>query len=306
MPASLYAALDVQLQGRNRQSRKVANNTYLLRHNADIALRLHETDICTITPASKLTIDLGGYNTLTTRDRLNVFLDTHSNQWPERFQVQSIKATPYLMRYDAKATQTRKRRVYEYLYPNGTRTKEWSRELPAELGQTMPRREYGRRVPIGWDSTTRKGLFVPVAALTSPVTIDARGKVTGGATPRELARQAELRADINAYAKAMAAACPLEQPPLGDCWYCYMFDGKAEPGKLPEHLHADHLLSHMAEDYFVPSLMWQALLFNGCTPDAGGSFWFNVAFRQNQTPEPHARQTLARMVQKYLTRALGL
>lgn len=48
------------------------------------------------------------------------------------------------------------------------------------------------------------------------------------------------------------------RPSSGDCWYCHLF---GDPG-------VDHVLRHMEQDYFVPSL-----LFNAFTEHAGGTSW---------------------------------
>ena len=40
----MYQELDSKLQGRCRESRKVGNNTYLIRHEDYIAVKLHNTE----------------------------------------------------------------------------------------------------------------------------------------------------------------------------------------------------------------------------------------------------------------------
>jgi hypothetical protein len=55
-----------------RESRKIANNTYLKAREAGaIALRLHETDILTYTPDGKCILNSGGWRTVTTKARMN-------------------------------------------------------------------------------------------------------------------------------------------------------------------------------------------------------------------------------------------
>ena len=57
-----------------RDRRKVANNTYLERRDdSTIALRLHATDVVTFRPGT-ITLDSGGWRTVTTKDRLNYAL----------------------------------------------------------------------------------------------------------------------------------------------------------------------------------------------------------------------------------------
>lgn len=53
--------------------KKIANNTYLIDNGKRRAVRLHSTDIATELPGRKLRIDSGGWDTLTTRERLHRF-----------------------------------------------------------------------------------------------------------------------------------------------------------------------------------------------------------------------------------------
>jgi len=66
-----YAEIDAQLQGRNRESRKYANNTYWQRRGENIALKLHNTDIVTLYPTGDMSLNTGGWYTLTTKERIN-------------------------------------------------------------------------------------------------------------------------------------------------------------------------------------------------------------------------------------------
>jgi len=45
----------------------------------------------------------------------------------------------------------------------------------------------------------------------------------------------------------------LEYPSDGDCWYCRLFKSND----------VDHLISHMTEKYYVPSLLWNTILEQG-------------------------------------------
>lgn len=53
--------------------RKLANNTYLIDNGKRRAVRLHSTDILTEAGPGKLRIDTGGWDTMTTRERLGRF-----------------------------------------------------------------------------------------------------------------------------------------------------------------------------------------------------------------------------------------
>jgi len=71
-----YTELDKQLQGRNRERRKLANNTYAERRgDSVIAIRLHNTDILTYDrETGDVTVTSGGWKTTTTKNRLNEYL----------------------------------------------------------------------------------------------------------------------------------------------------------------------------------------------------------------------------------------
>lgn len=71
----------------NRMTRKVGNNTYLTRDDANVLrLRLHSTDIITSYPNGETLVTSGGWKTPTTKSRLNDYLkgfSLHQNkgQW---------------------------------------------------------------------------------------------------------------------------------------------------------------------------------------------------------------------------------
>lgn len=91
------AKAETLLTGRCKDSRKVGNNTYLLRRGTDIALRLHTTDVVTMHDDGTVTLDSDGWLTVTTKDRMNyvdgirVFSDRgrwfvmllESGRWPK-------------------------------------------------------------------------------------------------------------------------------------------------------------------------------------------------------------------------------
>jgi len=67
-----YADAAKILDAGRTSERKIANNTYLHRvHGGMIAVRLHDTDIVTWDVNGPITFYTGGWNTSTTRERLN-------------------------------------------------------------------------------------------------------------------------------------------------------------------------------------------------------------------------------------------
>ena len=67
-----------------RESRKVANNTYLKRRGEDIAVMLHATDVLTFHADNTVTLNAGGWYTATTKDRLNTYLPAGFGIWQEK------------------------------------------------------------------------------------------------------------------------------------------------------------------------------------------------------------------------------
>jgi hypothetical protein len=69
-----YQVWDARLQGRNREHRKHSNNTVLQRRGDDIAMTLHATDIVVVAPDGLITLNSGGWQTVTTKRRMNLAL----------------------------------------------------------------------------------------------------------------------------------------------------------------------------------------------------------------------------------------
>lgn len=116
------------------------------------------------------------------------------------------------------------------------------------------------------------------------------GTITGeGKLP-----DAKLVKRIRQYSKDFAAALPVDQPNGGDCWGCCMFEkgGMGSP---------DHLISHIEEKYYVPSLLVLVLKAQGA-----GKAWYWAAFKQKEGTgflhmlEGRGRDTYARWLFKYM------
>lgn len=61
-----------------RETRKIGNNTYLQRRGDTIAVKLHATDVVTFTRSGSTILDSGGWQTVTTKARIN---DHLPNGW---------------------------------------------------------------------------------------------------------------------------------------------------------------------------------------------------------------------------------
>ena len=64
----------------SRQSRKIANNTYLKQRGEAIAVMLHETDVVTFEKNGTIILNSGGWKTSTTKDRINQYSPMIVNQ----------------------------------------------------------------------------------------------------------------------------------------------------------------------------------------------------------------------------------
>ncbi|MCX5884332.1 MAG: hypothetical protein NT096_00205 [Proteobacteria bacterium] len=62
---------------RDKCRKPIANNTWLIldTNSNDIAVRLHHTDILTFKPDGSIILDTGGWETVTTKARMNEYLD---------------------------------------------------------------------------------------------------------------------------------------------------------------------------------------------------------------------------------------
>ncbi len=59
---------------RNKTSRKIGNNTYAeILHDDTVAIKLHNTYVVKINPNGTYTLNSGGWQTVTTKDRINQY-----------------------------------------------------------------------------------------------------------------------------------------------------------------------------------------------------------------------------------------
>lgn len=70
--------------GRNKSSRPIENNTRIERRDDDIAVRLHGTDVVTFHKDNSVTLNSGGWLTVTTKDRMNTYLGSRAHVYSKR------------------------------------------------------------------------------------------------------------------------------------------------------------------------------------------------------------------------------
>lgn len=179
----------------NRESRKLANNTYLQkRPDGSIAVRLHATDVVTYKQDGAVVFNSGGWQTPTTKDRINNFSPVSIYQDKGIWYVQ-----------------------------NGSGN--WDKSI------------------VYADGLTYKD-----------------GKFTGQGED-----QTGLRKKVQKFAAEYIrklAAGEIPAPGSGDCWGCLM---KATDGTRPMG-GRDHMLSHIEEKYYVPSMIVRAFETFGAAP----------------------------------------
>jgi hypothetical protein len=179
----------------------IANNTHLVRRNEEtIAVRLHSTDVVTYYKDGDVMLNSGGWQTVTTKDRMNRF---------SPYSVWQEKGIWYVHAKIAKGLVL----------------------VPQDL-------VYDDGVTIHPDGTA------------------------DGAISRERLREIEKdRRKVAAYVKRFVTAVQkrkIESPNSGDCWFCSMQDEKTEKPLGEATGNTEHLREHVAENYYVPSLLTYA------------------------------------------------
>lgn len=80
--------LEAQKIIKNRQSKKIKNNTYLIKINDDsIGVKLHNTIVVTIHKNGSYTLNTNGWRTVTTKQRINQYCPIGVYQRKNRWYV---------------------------------------------------------------------------------------------------------------------------------------------------------------------------------------------------------------------------
>ena len=111
-----------------------------------------------------------------------------------------------------------------------------------------------------------------------------------------------LRKQVKDYAAAFEAAFLAGNVPIPsarDCWFCGMVDKEGKPWGDKEKT---HYLEHIEEEYFVPSLLYNAMKSAGMGP-----FYFQEWARGSQGEKPFLSFSwVARAVRRYLYLQMGI
>jgi len=212
---------------KNRTSKKLENNTYLIKDGENIAIKLHQTNVVTYKPNGDIVLNSGGWKTVTTKDRINKYSNARifqkNNQWF----------------------------LGDFIFNDGV--------------------------------------------------IISKGKVKNALknTPVKEKAFTKEKKVIKDYCKAFVTALfdgKVEKPSSGDCWGCFM---KTENGETPLGDNSDHLIQHVKENYFVPSLLVNALTWRGSgfTKGVIGSMW-----HENRKPSDYEKGIAGDEITKTLYR----
>lgn len=113
----------------------------------------------------------------------------------------------------------------------------------------------------------------------------------------------KLRKEIRAYAGRFVDALfrgEVGLPDGGDCWFCLLFE---RDNHKPTPERADHLLEHMKDDYFVPSLLFNAMQWAGA---GQGWYWTWGALVEGKRPFVDNSAQYRRFLTRYLQLKLGV
>lgn len=219
----------------------LCNNTRLFRRADDCyAVRLHDTDVVTVFANGTIALNTGGWYTMTTKDRITSYA-------PVRIVsdrgVWYVEHNITLQRADAKARK-------EFGLPNRHEMRYVSFENDPHYNQ---HKAFYKRV----SELSRVPYF-------DGIMFGPGGRCLNGVQPAQwrkyLRERDAMTKRVQDYCtkfnRALAKGIPMPGP--GDCWFCSMIGG--------DNHH--HLLGHMDEDYFVPSLAVNAIRAKGYS-DAG-------------------------------------
>lgn len=133
------------------------------------------------------------------------------------------------------------------------------------------------------------------------IRIEPDRTVKGDMTLEELKEWKYTKEKIMAFAKRFAEALPVPQPSGGDCWYCAFRDKEDRTwGDVADHVHLWH---HIEEDYFVPSLLYNAMKERGY----GNHIMYVFCIFEGTSgrdPSSYDRETSKRVLRDYLYRRL--
>ncbi len=176
-----------------------------------------------------------------------------------------------------------------------------------------------RYLPVGWNLYTEKRIWW-LSYVTSygedgeqskwqfkdGINIHQDGNVFDfERSPTKMPRRSKMVREFATEYLAKLSEGRMEAPSAGDCMYCFMHE--VETGKLLGDLHqSDHMVLHLEEKYYVPSIIVNALT------ELGGSLMAkDYVMRKFNNEEEYSfggiiSEDLYRMLVRYVGRKVGL
>ncbi len=94
---------------------------------------------------------------------------------------------------------------------------------------------------------------------------------------------------ISGWIKSLQESREFPLPSSGDCWYCTLTisgpKGNPDIGKPMGHNDPSHIISHMEESYYVPSLLWNAFLERNIQPQHSNGSWYKQSSDARQATQ---------------------
>ena len=135
--------------------------------------------------------------------------------------------------------------------------------------------------------------------------INPDGSFSGVMTMKQAKEETKLRGQVRKYAKDFITALKtgkIPMPSSGDCWGCCMKGVKTGQTVMG----SDHILSHIKEKYYVPSLAVNALEAFGASMAAKSTLWFYMGHENANDWGEFTLEQIEKSIKKYVYRELGL
>lgn len=94
------------------------------------------------------------------------------------------------------------------------------------------------------------------------ITIYSDNSIANYGAPNDQKETSKLRKQVNSYCKTYVTALfnkEVDKPSNRDCFYCVMREVKSGKPLGETIKDKDHIISHLEENYFVPSMLYNAL-----------------------------------------------
>jgi hypothetical protein len=326
-------AFDQMASARSKANGKpVAHNTRLYDNgDGSYRLRYHNTDIITFNHDGSYSLANGGWNTVTTIQRIREYSPAHvisvKGEWYVQLQPRKGDPRPEIV-YPAVAAPfdrpddyvkpevgyasyrdewniQRRQSTYDECMERFGSVEQWREERKRQLAA---RKEY-LAADKAWDERN----YIP---FYDGIIVDSDGyalRLTTSGPSRAKLRRHEKAVErtkkriatyIDGYISRLAKGMPM--PGQGDCWFC-LFRNEQTGQTWGDMGDNDHLHSHMTERYYVPMLAVNALKEAGYQ-DTGVFIWLDM-HPETQTmggkddrPKPY--DTVRRALTKYMTKRL--